>query len=141
MKSIEDQKFLKVLPNIAEVIYSWGRKALVFQKLIYKALMDRYKTFIMILILLITPKTPPRYIQPITELYRRDKIHPHIRFNVLDNKRVRQAISFFRLSKQRYAQIRFPKSYFSKLVKRNFVQKFNISSVYLLVKQTIFLYF
>ena len=32
LKSIEDQKFLKVLPNTANVIYSWGRKALVFKK-------------------------------------------------------------------------------------------------------------
>ena len=32
LKSIDDQKFLKVLPNTANVIYSLGSKALVFQK-------------------------------------------------------------------------------------------------------------
>ena len=32
LKTIEDQKFLKVLPNTAKAIYSWGRKALVFEK-------------------------------------------------------------------------------------------------------------
>ena len=32
MESIEDKTFLNVLPNIAEVVYFWGRKALVLQK-------------------------------------------------------------------------------------------------------------
>ena len=42
LKSIKDQKVLKVLRNTAKVIYSWGRKALIFQnskfceELIYK---------------------------------------------------------------------------------------------------------
>ena len=37
LKGIEDQKFLKVWPNTAKVIYSWGRKALVLQ--IFKVLL------------------------------------------------------------------------------------------------------
>ena len=33
LESIEDQKYLKVVPHTATVIFSWDRKALIFHKL------------------------------------------------------------------------------------------------------------